>query len=802
MRLERCTFHNVGPFDDFTLDLTKVPGELIALVAPNGSGKTFCLETATLGACFRKMATQGSLVGRATARDSSIESTIVYRGRWKIRHLLDGVNRGKKAVVIGEDGEPAYEGTGVREFDAWAERHLPPSDVLRATLFAVQGSAGFLGLGSAERIDVVLQAIALARIERAAVAARKHESKASGDLDVLRQRIADARAGAPDLTIAEAEHSEFREASRLAETRALNLRADVVTVEDEAARSAELARAAAIRGKLDADLRDARVKLADTEGRIRNNATTLAEAEAIKAAVADVERLRPELAAVRADEAQAATDFRSRSHRVSEIGDQLGAVRVRAARAARARVDLHMQTVVDAAVVAVPGLEAALAEAETNLAKTDSAREYLRGQRVAGAEERIVGLRGGLGKIATGFEGTPRETANETLAADDLAEAVARDLPGEIKAAQTAYTAAFESRRDAEQKLRDAREWTARVPAMTAAAEGLAVAERELEALEAQRVEAVTVRNDRADVAQKLRQRSDELAAALAAAEAIASKAGRLAAAEGRIAELEPQAEAQRQAVAALEVEAMDTPPVQPVPPAPDVARARAEAESAERVARTLAADVARAEQRLEQAKAVAVRVADLDAQRVTLEAELADWTRLALDCGREGIQSAEVDSAGPELTELTNDLLRACHGPRYTVSIETKRAKADGKGETDECRVMVIDTVAGTEKEAREHSGGEKVVLGEAISLALTMLACRRAGLDGVTLIRDESGAALDPSNARTYVAMLRRAAKFVHADKVVIVSHSKDVVDLCDAVIRIPTRATPNATRTEAAA
>ena len=50
---------------------------------------------------------------------------------------------------------------------------------------------------------------------------------------------------------------------------------------------------------------------------------------------------------------------------------------------------------------------------------------------------------------------------------------------------------------------------------------------------------------------------------------------------------------------------------------------------------------------------------------------------------------------------------------------------------------------------------------------------------------MRDETGAALDPINARAYVAMLRRAAEIVGASHVLFVSHNPDVQELADARI-----------------
>jgi DNA repair exonuclease SbcCD ATPase subunit len=99
----------------------------------------------------------------------------------------------------------------------------------------------------------------------------------------------------------------------------------------------------------------------------------------------------------------------------------------------------------------------------------------------------------------------------------------------------------------------------------------------------------------------------------------------------------------------------------------------------------------------------------------------------------------------------------------------------------------MVRDANDNSERESRLHSGGECVVLGEAVSLALTMMACRRSGVRGATLVRDESGAALDPQNARVYLDMLRHAAKVTHAPKVLFVSHSEDVQRMADSVLEI---------------
>ena len=72
------------------------------------------------------------------------------------------------------------------------------------------------------------------------------------------------------------------------------------------------------------------------------------------------------------------------------------------------------------------------------------------------------------------------------------------------------------------------------------------------------------------------------------------------------------------------------------------------------------------------------------------------------------------------------------------------------------------------------------------ALALALTTIACRGKG-ERPTLVRDESGAALSAENARAYIAMLRTAASQIGADKVLLVSHSVDVQEMCDARVEI---------------
>ena len=92
-----------------------------------------------------------------------------------------------------------------------------------------------------------------------------------------------------------------------------------------------------------------------------------------------------------------------------------------------------------------------------------------------------------------------------------------------------------------------------------------------------------------------------------------------------------------------------------------------------------------------------------------------------------------------------------------------------------------------GRDEDASTYSGGECVIVGEAVSLALTVIACRRSGIERPTLLRDETGAALDQENGRAYMAMLRMAARQIGADHVLFVTHVPELQDLADARITV---------------
>lgn len=169
------------------------------------------------------------------------------------------------------------------------------------------------------------------------------------------------------------------------------------------------------------------------------------------------------------------------------------------------------------------------------------------------------------------------------------------------------------------------------------------------------------------------------------------------------------------------------------------------------------------------------------------LERDLADWRFLSRGLGREGVQALELDAAGPRVSALANELLADAYGPRFQLRFETQAAKADGRGVKETFDVVVVDSERGREGNGEDLSGGEKVIVGEALGLAVGLFHAQAGGVALGTVVRDETVGALDPENAERYLAMLRAFLRVGRVHQLLFVAHSPQLVELADAVVRV---------------
>lgn len=845
MRLESLTVRGIGPIKgEIHIDVSGLPGTVVVIHGDNTVGKTTALESyAAAVSKTLKTPSRGLLKSLAVARDSLVEVKVVNGAPYTIRHLFDGVSGNTESLVLGADGEPALESSKVSEFKEWAATHMPDPDVFLASCFGAQRQAKLIEATDGERKSLLLRALGLEKLERLAEDARKRAGAAANELTTIAARldelggvdVAAAEAGLESAKQAAGEAEEELARGRMELDQARTLVAEAERVEERNAEkrrqrvdlAQRIEKAEYDVTAAEAQVGQARREVADLDTKIRNNREVLEKREAIEGAVRRRDELATEIAAAEEQLRTFSLESESARKEQARVEREAAAARKRAAqqrqRADRIQQELQRSEKGVEAARALPERRAELKRAKSEQAAAEAELDQLRGQRLQGAEERIDGLRGALVEIADADDAVDdsdqrmagvSRLARHTIRNDDEAVDLAEKLPGQLRAAEERLTAL----RTAVDGVDGIAIRVAACAELAALADRAEADRRELEEVEGQIASEDQTAQDHAHQVDELGTRllaigdqrntadrrlvrlQDELSslkdlvalkAPLDLAEQrIADRTAQREQATERVREADRRLEGACAAVDEVRVQLAATPEPEAPPSAPTaraVATLQDRVSGAEKAARDVHAAVSVAERDLVDARGAAERAEDLAAQKRDIEATVADWKRLAADLGRDGLQASEIDCAGPELTELVNDLLRRCVGPRYSLRFETTKLDAKGKRELEGMPIIITDTENGYEGDVRGGSGGEWSLLGEAISLALTMLAVRRSGLEGITLIRDESGAALSPENRRAYVSMLRRAAEIVGADKVLLVTHSEDVWEMADSRLEV---------------
>jgi exonuclease SbcC len=181
---------------------------------------------------------------------------------------------------------------------------------------------------------------------------------------------------------------------------------------------------------------------------------------------------------------------------------------------------------------------------------------------------------------------------------------------------------------------------------------------------------------------------------------------------------------------------------------------------------------------------ALATRVATVEARLAAIEQALGVWTLFAKCLSNDGVIALAIDDAGPQLAGLANDLLLACYGPRFTVSIRT--LVETGKGETREgFDIVVHDAESDESKSVSSMSGGERVWIDHALTRAIALYLAQHSGRRYRTLFCDEADGPLDPERKRMFMAMKREVLRLGGYEQEFFVSQTPELAAMADAVI-----------------
>ena len=816
LRHKRLTAHGWGPLQNVSLDLDSIPG-VVAVTGPNGSGKSTLLEL-VLGAMYRETPSRGGLAKIATVKGATLELLSENGAAIMARHVVDATlksPRQESVLVVGE-GEPT-DGK-VSSFKARAEAVYPPPETYLASAFAAQGGDGaFHSMSKDQRRLVLRRILGLERLQELAEAAREQkkivmaEAKTretlvdelpTGDVESMADLVDEVRnALREDAAGLERLQGEARDVDRrLAETRA------EMKGLDEQRRSHE-ERAAHLR-RMEREFQEATVAV----DRAREAQASLAD---LDLQLHEVERITRERETVETElrEKQARLEalvtegkgVAAEIERIEKDISQLEAIMARAdeIRAGQERVKVlegDLTTAEEAqrtAEVEVEGLRARASEHAKAVRDLEGAHEELRRAELDSVRLATVPCRG---------EGEFAECRflRDALAADkrrpglrerlvEVAWGMHLDAPSLLSGAEARLRAARDRTTCLRSNLERARAAASDLPLLLDAEARLGELRPRLDEATTRRVDLRSRWGELDTETQEIRRRRLRLNADLAGA-----------APDGEQALRDHRAQAQAEARALFEREEKSASLLAEVEKArdsmgspPDAVELQHRIVKLEMESDTLTKTIrlhqgrielsnrtlATRESELKQAQQAEEKAEEHKAEASRLHAVGAEWSLLEWALGKDGVQALLIDAAGPAISHLTNELLEVTFGSRFRVSMETTKLDSTGKRLLETLDLKVIDSERGREGTIDTLSGGERVVVGLALRLALTLHQSTGAS----QLFLDECDGALDAENASHFVEMLRRGMDLGGLDQVVFVSHREVTQAAADHVITV---------------
>jgi exonuclease SbcC len=182
--------------------------------------------------------------------------------------------------------------------------------------------------------------------------------------------------------------------------------------------------------------------------------------------------------------------------------------------------------------------------------------------------------------------------------------------------------------------------------------------------------------------------------------------------------------------------------------------------------------------EKLEATKVEATRISD----------EIASWKLLEKGMGNDGLIALSIDDAGPEIATLCNDLLRESYDARFAIRIDTQTAtQAGGLKETFE--VTVRDQHTGDEKSLKDMSPGERTWVNECLTRAIALYVGESQGVQFHTLFTDEADGALDADRKRQFMQMKRAVLARGGYEREYFISQTPELWEMADHIIDVTT-------------
>lgn len=733
MKFEKLKLKGITRFDAKTeIDFGSLPPGLIAVIGKNGAGKTTLMES-TYASLFRRLPSRdGELYEHCNGRDAFIEFVFSLNGN-TYRNLIniDAEKRKQEAYIFDSNNEPLANGK-VRDFDAYIKENLFTEDLFLSAIFNIQNKKGnFLELPKTERKALFIKMLGQGKLEQYSGIAKKCSDIYTTKIEILRSRIQDIKGAIEDREnlladkdILADEICDDKETLKKAESELKSIIGEETTYK-EALKDLDI---------LSEKIQEAKKEMAKLPRKEKLDSNYIREKQEVEKQSLEIDKK--------------ITFAKEVISRKEEIGKAVEAkiITEKANAGIEAEIVVLRKEVENLITVKlkIQKLEAQKGQDSTRLSALKSDAELIDQvpcgeqypdckflQKAFSAKENIKGLEKHIG-----------------------------DIEHEIKDIEYDPKAENEIRKD----IRDREEL------LTANKRNLVVISRMAEKqadLKNAEVRIIELKEDKEKISGQVDKLEKEYTQALKESEA-------------KRAEIEQDIESYEQGMDPL-------------------IKIKEKAEKiAEKKRRAEQIVIGCREKIIELNKklgAIDGRLAEFEKQAVEKEKreqklngilqEKREWDILSKALGKNGIQALEIDAAGPEVSSITNELLNSCFGTRFAISFETTRTSTDGKKEVEIFEPRVIDNERGREGRVVNLSPGEKVIVGEAISLALALYNRRKSDTDIQTLFRDETAGALDEDNAQRYIKMLRKALELGEFHQVFYITHQTALWEQADGKI-----------------
>jgi DNA repair exonuclease SbcCD ATPase subunit len=789
MQLTSLEFRGITRFNNTVkIPFSDLKG-VIALVGENGSGKTTTMESIFAGLYRELPSREGNLADHSNGKDAYIDMAFDWGGSYRSLIKIDAEKRTQEAYLY-RDGEPLNDGK-VTTFDAKiAELFLPRSLFLMSAFSAQNKNGSFLSLSKVDKKKAFADMLGLGEMQKLADKAGEIEKELTKDLGFLEGNY---QAKGEQVAELDTLHEQYREAQE----KLLEANDDLGKYrEREEKLIAELARMEAERGRrdgirsdmaaVDEEIKSIDAKLQINAQAVENNQKVMTDGDRIQKAVERVAEIGKEIAEYKTVIAQHEATRSGNEDRRSEVSELI----TKAERLEGEANDLE-RTDREQHQTEKGKLEEQLKNTELSL----SGRVGM----LNSAKASILRLEKEIATLEEQSAIRSRLSCGDSVEKCELAEHVNHAISlipmtketKEAKVKEIEQLLAEMERLDKSRKI-----LKEQISAMSTHVVPSEVAEKKQDAEkvreEARNIEANILKRKTeidnqirishtkiADLESELM--NEQIHARLS--ERLSNSAKRLSELEedantlrsDRLLRVEKQGGLMRQLEAIPSEEAIQDLKLSKELVAVNIQttdKAREDASSSTVRLKTRIAELTKIEETLDgMSKEIAYK-----------RDRLACAKHLAFAFGRDGIQALEIDAAGPEVSAIVNELLSECFGTRFSVSIVTTKPKSSGKGTTEVFDLSVIDNDRQREGSVSTLSGGETVIVNEAISLGLSIFNARKNGRKVETILRDETSGALDPQNAMRYMAMLKKAFELSGVDKLIFIAHQPELWEAAD--------------------